>query len=117
MDKVFIRGLEVESVIGVYDWEREILQTLVFDVELGCDISAAAANEDLTKTINYAEVCQTITEFTQKHQHVLIETLAEELSQLLLSQLNIQWLRLRLAKPGAVPAASSVGVEIERSRK
>lgn len=115
MDTVFIEGLEVDTVIGAYDWERTIRQCLRLDLYLGWDNRAAAAGDDLLKALDYATVSQRIQAFASESQFILVETFAERLVQLLMSEFQIPWVRLKLTKPGAVPAASGgVGVEIER---
>jgi dihydroneopterin aldolase len=108
VDQVFIRGLAVEAVIGVYDWERSIFQPLVLDLEMGWDIRAAAAGDDLSATLDYAAVSRT----------VLDEALAEHVAALIMSEFAVPWLRLRVTKPGAVSeAAGGVGVLIERGAR
>lgn len=115
MDQVFIKGLAVDAVIGVYDWERTIRQRLVIDLDMGWDIAAAAAGDDLSATLDYAAVSQRVAAFVEESSFQLVEALAERLAQLILSEFNVPWLRLRVTKPGAVPAAAGgVGVLIER---
>ncbi len=118
MDQVFIRGLAVDTVIGVYDWERTITQRLVFDLEMGWDIRPAAAEDELAHTLNYAAISERLQGFVGQSRYLLVETLAEELAALLMSEFGIPWLRLQVTKPGAVPAAAGgVGVIIERGVK
>ncbi len=115
MDRVFIEGLEVDTVIGAYDWERDIRQCLRLDLSLGWDNRPAAAGDDLTKALDYAAVSARVQAFAAQAQFLLVETFAERLAETLMSEFQIPWLRLKLTKPGAVPAASGgVGVEIER---
>ncbi|KAA0011699.1 dihydroneopterin aldolase [Billgrantia pellis] len=114
MDRVLIESLEVETVIGVYDWERTIRQRLTLDLELATDIRPAAADDDLALTLDYAAISQRIAHFADEHAFSLVETFAERLAQALLAEFPIPWLRLTLRKPGAVPAAAAVGVRIER---
>lgn len=114
MDKVFIEGLEVDTVIGAYDWERGIRQCLRVDLSLGWDNRPAAAGDDLSLALDYAAVTARVQAFAQEAEFILVETFAERLAQTLLSEFQIPWLRLKLTKPGAVAAASGVGVEIER---
>ena len=115
MDTVFIEGLEVDTVIGAYDWERTIRQCLRLDLYLGWDNRPAAAGDDLGKALDYARVSQRIQAFASESQFILVETFAERLVELLMAEFQIPWVRLKLTKPGAVPAASGgVGVEIER---
>jgi len=115
LDTVFIEGLEVDTVIGAYDWERTIRQCLRLDLYLGWDNRPAAVNDDLDKALDYAKVSQRIQAFASESQFILVETFAERLVQLLMDEFQVPWVRLKLTKPGAVPAASGgVGVEIER---
>ncbi|VXC93542.1 bifunctioal dihydroneopterin aldolase; dihydroneopterin triphosphate 2'-epimerase [Pseudomonas sp. 8Z] len=115
MDRVFIEGLEVETVIGAYDWERDIHQCLRLDLQMGWDNRPAAADDDLDKALDYASVCARIQAFATESQFILVETFAERLVQTLMAEFDIPWMRLKLTKPGAVPAArGGVGVEIER---
>ena len=118
MDQVFVRGLEVETVIGVYDWERGIRQRLVLDLEMAWDISAAAAQDDLRLTLDYAAVSQRLIEYVSSTSFELIETLAERVADLVLDEFQVPWLRLTLTKPGAVKEArGGVGVVIERGQR
>lgn len=114
MDTVFIEGLEVDTVIGAYDWERGIRQCLRLDLQLGWDIRLAALNDELARALDYAVVCQRIQDFAAESGFILVETFAERLAELLMGEFGLVWLRLKVAKPGAVPAAVAVGVEIER---
>ncbi|UYG08509.1 dihydroneopterin aldolase [Halomonas sp. M4R1S46] len=114
MDLVLIEALKVDTVIGVYDWERTLTQTLVLDLELATDIRPAAAGDDLTRTLDYAAISARIAEFGAQHRFALVETFAERLAEALRQEFAIPWLRLTLRKPGAVPAAGAVGVRIER---
>ena len=117
MDIVFIKGLQINSTIGVFDWEKTIKQLLVFDVSLGCDIRDAAKNDDLTKTLDYAAISQEIETFCQANTVELLETLAERLAQHLISLYHLPWIKLTINKPTAVENAASVGVTIERGTK
>ncbi|MCY1408018.1 Dihydroneopterin aldolase [compost metagenome] len=114
MDRVFIEGLEVDTVIGAYDWERGIRQCLRLDLSLAWDNRPAAAGDDLSLALDYASVCTRIQAFAEQAQFELVETFAERLAEVLMGEFQIPWLHLRLTKPGAVPAAKGVGVEIER---
>ncbi len=114
MDIVYIRGLQVDTVIGIYDWERTIRQTLCIDLEMGTDIRAAASRDDIDQTLNYKAISDRLIEFIAQSEFLLIETLAEEIATLVMDEFSVPWLRLKLGKPGAVPQASDVGVVIER---
>ena len=114
MDKVLIQGLSIQTTIGFYQWEKEIKQTLVIDLEMAWDTAKAAANDELAKTLDYAEISEKIAEFANSNPVDLIETLAERMAAYLMTQYHIPWLKLKVGKPGAVHNAISVGVEIER---
>lgn len=116
MDKVFIEGLEIDALIGIYDWERRIRQTLVFDLEMGFDNRKPAASDDIAHTLNYKAVSKRLEELVRASGYGLVETLAERCAEAVLNEFDVQWLRLKLSKPGAVRGARAVGVIIERSR-
>ncbi len=117
MDIVYIRELQVETVIGIYDWEREVRQTVSLDLEMGTDIRAAAATEDIDNTLNYKTVAKRLITFIGESEFLLVETMAEEIAQIVQNEFNVPWLRLRLSKPGAVRGARDVGVIIERGTR
>ena len=114
MDTVFISELRVDTVIGVYDWERDIRQTVVLDLELASDNARAAQSDSIEDALDYAAISARIQAFIEGSQFQLIETMAEQVAALLRTEFAISWLRLRLSKPGAVAAAREVGVQIER---
>jgi 7,8-dihydroneopterin aldolase/epimerase/oxygenase len=117
MDRVLIRGLEVQAVIGVHGWERLAPRPLRLDLDLGTDIRAAAASDHLRDAVDYHAVCEAITAFARETQPQLLEAFAERLARLLFERYPLLSLRLTLHKPGAVPGTQSVGVEIERRRE
>ena len=114
MDRVFIEGLEVDTVIGAYDWERGIRQCLRLDLWFAWDNRPAAAGDDLSLALDYASVTARIQAFAEQASYELVETFAERLAKVLMDEFQIPWLQLKLTKPGAIAAASGVGVEIER---
>ena len=116
MDKVFIEGLEIEALIGIYDWERRIRQPLVFDVEMVFDNRKPAASDAIEDTLNYKDVSKRLIDFVSQSDFGLVETLAERCAALILDEFGVQHVRLKLSKPGAVRGARAVGVIIERSR-
>ena len=117
MDIVYIKGLKTDAVIGVYDWERDIRQTLVLDLELAADNRAAAANDAIEDAVDYDAISGRILAYVADSEFELIETLAERVADIVLGEFGIPWLRLKLAKPGAVAEADDVGVIIERGEK
>ncbi|MEX0739842.1 MAG: dihydroneopterin aldolase [Pseudohongiella sp.] len=117
MDIVYIKELEIQTVIGIYDWEREIRQTISMDLDMATDIRSAAATEDINKTLDYKAVSKRLIAFIEEAEFLLIETMAEEVAAIVLAEFPVNWLRLRLGKPGAVTGARDVGVIIERGER
>lgn len=116
MDKVYISQLHVETIIGVYDFEKETKQSLYFDVEMLTDIRAAAQSDDINLTVDYAKVSEEIIAHTTAKPVELLETLLEQLASMILSNFNVQQVTIKVSKPAAVPAAQTVGVEITRDK-
>ena len=117
MDIVYIDGLRADAIIGVYDWERSIRQQLVLDLELAADTRRAASGDRIEDAVDYAAISARLIACIESSEFQLIETLAEQLAAILLEEFAIPWLRLRLAKPGAVAQARAVGVVIERGER
>ena len=117
MDRIFIQDLEVETVVGVFDWEREIRQKVVLNLEMSADIARAAQTDAIDDTLNYKAVAKRLAAFIGDSEFCLVETLAERCAEIVLTEFNVAWLTLRLDKPGAVTGSKSVGVMIERGRK
>jgi dihydroneopterin aldolase len=114
MDIVFIKQLEVISTIGVYDWEKSLQQKLYFDLEMAFDNKPAAASDDINLALNYFCVSEVLTQFAQTNRFELLETMAEEVAALIMQQFSVPWIKVTLHKPGALPKAQSLGVQIER---
>ena len=115
-DTVFVRGLEVECIIGLIDWERRIKQKVVIDLELPIDCARAAVSDDVVDTLDYMSVASLVMEFVGQSQFKLVETMAHRLALLLLERFGMEWIRLSINKPGAVRGSRDVGVSIERRR-
>ena len=116
VDTVFIKGLKAASVIGCYDWERDIRQTLVIDLELKADFTRAAQSDALEDALDYAAISQRVIAACDAARVQLLEALADHLAAMLLTEFAIAGLRMTITKPGAVPEAEGVGVVIERAR-
>jgi dihydroneopterin aldolase len=117
MDIVFLRDLRIETVIGIYDWERKIKQTVVLDLEMGSDVRKAAATEKIEDALNYKAVAKRMIAFVGDSQFQLVETLAERCAEIILNEFEVPWVRLSVNKIGAVSGARDVGVLIERGVK
>ncbi len=116
MDHVFIEQLEVHALIGIYDWERRIRQPLLFDIEMAFDNRIPAASDDIADTLDYKAVSKRVIAYVEASGFGLVETLAERVAALILDEFNVQRVKLKLSKPGAVRGARAVGVAIERSK-
>jgi dihydroneopterin aldolase len=117
MDTIFIEGLHVEAMIGAHNWEQRVRRTLILDAELACDTTRAAQQDRLADAVDYKVVSDRLRAICAQSRHRLIETLAEELAQVLMREFGVQWLRLAVRKPGAVSGTDSVGVRIERGSR
>ena len=117
MDIVYIRDLKIDTVIGIYDWEREVKQTISLDLEMATDIRKAASTDDINDTLNYKAVAKRLISFVGDSKFLLVETMAEQIAQIVRDEFNVPWLRLRLSKPGAVRGSQDVGLIIERGSK
>lgn len=115
MDKIFLRELTVETIIGFYDWERKVRQTLLVDLEMATDARATAVHDDIGRTFNYEAVARRVLEFVGASRYNLIETLAENLARELVREFALSWLKLSVHKPGAIRGSRDVGVWIERT--
>jgi dihydroneopterin aldolase len=115
-DRIFLRGLAVECLIGFIDWERRVKQTVVIDIELPVDCRAAAVTDEVANTVDYKSVAKRIIAFVEGSEFKLVETLAHRTAMLILEEFKIQWIRLSINKPGAIRGSRDVGVVIERTR-
>ena len=117
MDTVFIEDLRIETVIGIYDWERKIRQTVALDLEMAFDNRIPAASDRIEDTLDYKRVAKRLIAFVSESHFELVETLAERCAEIVMREFGVAWLRLKLSKPGAVTGSKAVGVAIERGRK
>ena len=117
MDIVFIEALEIDTVIGIYDWERQITQKVVLDIEMAFDNRHPAASDDIVDTLNYKDVSKRLIAFVGESNFGLVESLAERCADIIREEFGVPWLRLKLSKPGAVTGSRAVGVIIERGAR
>lgn len=117
MDIIFLRGLQIDTVIGIYDWERAIRQTIILDLEMAWDIRKAAASDNIEDTLDYKAVSKRVISFVEESEFFLVETLAEKIARIILQEFGVSWVRLTLNKKGAIRGASDVGILIERGVK
>ncbi len=117
MDIVFLHEMKVDAVIGIWEWERKIRQTVVIDLEMAADIRKAAASDSIDDALNYKLVAKRLQEFVADSEFQLVETLAEKIASIVMDEFGVSWVRVKLNKPGAIRGARDVGVVIERGNR
>lgn len=117
MDLLFLRELKVEAIIGIYDWERQIKQPLLIDLDMAADVARAAATDRVEDTVNYKDIAKRLIAFVEESQFQLVETLAERIADIVLNEYDVRWVRVTLHKPGAIRGSRDVGVQIERGQR
>lgn len=117
MDIVYISDLKVDTVIGIFDWERRIRQTVSLDLEMATDIRKAAASDHIDDALDYKSIGKRVIQFIEDSDFQLVETLAERVADVVREELGVAWLKLRLSKPGALRGSRDVGVIIERGER
>jgi 7,8-dihydroneopterin aldolase/epimerase/oxygenase len=116
VDKIFIHALKTEAIVGIFDWERQVRQTVLIDLEFSADIRKAARSDSIDDTLNYKRVAKRVQAFVEASRFHLVETLAEHLAMLVLEDFGVAWVALSLSKPGAIRSSRDVGVRLERTR-
>jgi len=114
MDIIFLNDLRVQTIIGIWDWERSIRQTIGIDLEMAADVRRAAATDSIDDTLDYKSVAKRIIEFVEASSFQLVETLAERVAGIITEEFGVSWVRVRISKPGAIRGAKDVGILIER---
>jgi dihydroneopterin aldolase len=114
MDKIFLSQLSIECIVGIWEWERRVKQTVVIDVEMAADIRRAAASDHIDDTIDYKRVAKRLITFVGESQYQLVETLTEQIARVIVTEFGVTWVKVRLNKRGAIRGARDVGIEIER---
>lgn len=115
-DTIFIRGLEIECIIGFIDWERRVKQKVVLDLELPVDCARAARTDDVVDTLDYKQVVDQVSGLIADSQFMLVETMAQRVAELILNNFGVAWIRVTVNKPGAIRGLRDVGVSLERHR-
>lgn len=117
MDIIYISDLRIETVIGIFDWERKVKQTVILDIEMAGDCRKAAEKDDVEATVNYKSVAKRLIEFVGESEYKLVETLAERCVEIVMEEYRVPWVKLRVNKQGALRGARDVGVIIERGER
>ena len=115
MDTIFIHALKTETIVGIFDWERQVKQTVILDIEFSADIRRAALSDSIDDTLNYKRVAKRVLAFVEESRFHLVETLAEHVAMLILEEFTVAWVRISLSKPGAIRSSRDVGVMLERA--
>jgi dihydroneopterin aldolase len=113
-DTIFLHELRVDTVVGIWDWERKIRQTVSIDLEMGTDIRRAAGSDTIEDTLNYKSVAKRVQQFVGDSEFQLVETMAEKIAETVLAEIELPWIQVRVSKPGAIRGAKDVGVLIRR---
>lgn len=113
-DTIFLQDLRIETVVGIWDWERKIRQTVSIDLEMGADIARAAREDDINETLNYKKVAKRVQQFVADSEFQLVETMAQRIADTILGEFDMPWIQVRVSKPGAIRNAKNVGVLIRR---
>jgi dihydroneopterin aldolase len=116
-DTIFLYELRVETIVGIWEWERRIRQTVSIDLEMGADIAKAAATDHIDDTLNYKEVAKRVRQFVGNSEFQLVETMAEKVAEIILTEFDVPWVDVRVNKPGAIRGSRDVGVRIRRARQ
>jgi dihydroneopterin aldolase len=114
MDKIFLDELKIDTVIGIWEWERKIRQTVIIDLEMSADIAKAAATDDVADTLNYKSVAKRVQQFVGESSFQLVETLAERIAAIVRDEFDVAWVKVTVHKPGAIRGSRDVGIIIER---
>ena len=115
MDTIFIHALKTETIVGIFDWERQVKQTVILDIEFSADIRKAALTDSIDDTLNYKRVAKRVLAFVEESSFHLVETLAEHVAMLILEEFAVAWVHIALSKPGAIRGSRDVGVTLERA--
>lgn len=115
-DTIFLHELRVDTVVGIWDWERKIRQTVSIDLEMGTDIRRAAGSDTIEDTLNYKSVAKRVQQFVGDSEFQLVETMAEKIAEIVLAEFDLPWIQVRVSKPGAIRGARDVGVLIRRHK-
>jgi len=115
MDKIFLNQLRTECIVGIWDWERQVKQAVVIDVEMACDVRKAAKTDRIEDTIDYKKVSKRLLTFVGESQFELVETLTENIARIIVTEFAVSWVKVRLNKQGAIRNSQDVGIMIERT--
>ena len=117
MDRIFLSEMKIETTVGIWEWEKRIKQQVIIDIEMSADIKKAAATDQIEDTLNYKAVAKSVRKLVEESSFQLVETMAEKISELVIGEHNVSWVRIKVNKPGAIRGSKGVGIIIERDDK
>ena len=117
MDRIFLSEMKIETTVGIWEWEKRIKQQVIIDIEMSADIKKAAATDQIEDTLNYKAVAKSVRKLVEESSFQLVETMAEKISELVIGEHNVSWVRVKVNKPGAIRGSKGVGIIIERGDK
>ena len=117
MDRIFLSEMKIETTVGIWEWEKRIKQQVIIDIEMSADIKKAAATDQIEDTLNYKAVAKSVRKLVEESSFQLVETMAEKISELVIGEHNVSWVRVKVNKPGAIRGSKGVGIIIERDDK
>ena len=114
MDRIFLSEMKIDTTVGIWEWEKRIKQQVIIDIEMSADIKKAAATDQIEDTLNYKAVAKNVRKLVEESSFQLVETMAEKISELVIGEHNVSWVKVRVNKPGAIRGSNGVGIIIER---
>jgi len=117
MDRIFLSEMKIDTTVGIWEWEKRIKQQVIIDIEMSADIKKAAATDQIEDTLNYKAVAKSVRKLVEESSFQLVETMAEKISELVIGEHNVSWVRVKVNKPGAIRGSKGVGIIIERGDK
>ena len=114
MDRIFLSEMKIDTTVGIWEWEKRIKQQVIIDIEMSANIKKAAATDQIEDTLNYKAVAKSVRKLVEESSFQLVETMAEKISELVIGEHNVSWVKVRVNKPGAIRGSKGVGIIIER---
>ena len=114
MDKIFIKNIEVETIIGIFEWEREVKQSVFIDIEIDLNLQKSGATDKISNSLDYKKISKRIINFTIGSKFKLIESLADKIAKIVLNEFNVKRVSVSVKKQGALRGSELVGVNIVR---
>jgi dihydroneopterin aldolase len=114
---IFLRDLRIRTIVGIWEWERRMPQTVSIDLEMAADIRRAAASDTIDATLDYKSVSRRIVRFVEESRFNHIETMAERIAAIITDEFGVPWVRVQVHKPWAIRGSRDVGIMVERGER